>query len=185
MYEFIFIGLIVAIAMAARLTENPFRVRFIVTETGANTYTEIDITLPVAVVAGGKAQAIELMKVVSELEHPSIEPGQENDAIVQIVADSQAAAQNYGNNDLIWRRKWLEQHEDATGIEQRATSQNTTDYDDLTDGDGRGEIIFERTIHIGVVGTGNAEAMTAQGYMLVHLVQLEAEEVVVQAFIDD
>lgn len=170
--------------MARRLTENPFRIRWEVTETAANTYTEVDITLPVAVIAGGKAQAVELMKMVAIIEEPSIEPGQSNSASGVLTRDSQTGLINYSSPDLIARHSLKYVGEDAAGVEQSAFWNQTFVYD-LTDGDGRGEVIYERTIHAGVLGVGNSQAMTFQGYALVHLVELESDEVAVQAFVDD
>ncbi len=170
--------------MARRLTANPFRIRFIVTESAANTYTETDIVLPVAITAGGKAQAVEIMKAFTDLQPSDVEPGQTNGVVMQFVKDSKTTSINYDDDDLIFRRRREDHSEDASGIEQGVSMERLLVVD-MTDGDGNGEILLERSVHVGVVGTGNAAAKTAQGYFLAHLVELSGDEAAIQAFVDD
>ncbi len=171
--------------MGRRLTENPFRIRFTVTESAANTYTEQELNLPVAITSGGKAQAIEVMKVVSELPALVPEPGQTNNFALVIVKDSKSSLIDYKDDDTIYRRRQHQVSEDAAAIEQGQSPAEQTMIADLTDGDGNGEILLERTIHAGVKGTGNPAALAANGYILAHLIELSGEEAAIQAFVDD
>lgn len=176
-------GLLVVMAM--RLTTNPFRIRFAVTEIPVNTYTEKDLSLPVAITAGGKAQAIEVMKIVTEFPVLVPEPGQTNNLAFVAVRDSQSALISYDDDDCIYRRRIHQVSEDATAIEQRNVQIEQTVIADLTDSDGNGEIMLERTIHVGIKGTGNPAALSVNGYILAHLVELSGEEAAIQAFVDD
>lgn len=168
------------LVMAVRITENPFRVRFAVTESAANTYTEVDLVLPVQAVKG-QVQAIELMKVVVNTSGPDAEDGQTNSSTVQVVRDSQSAEIGYANENLIHLRKPTFDNSAINGTSDR----EGVTFDDLTDGDGNGEILLERTIHVGMISVGNAAAKSATGYLLCHLVELDGNEVAVQLFVDD
>jgi len=163
-------------SMTKRLTEHPFRIRFEVTESAANTFTRIDIALPIAALTGGdKAQAIELMGVTSIINPPTLETGQANSINFEVTKDAIASqptgrgGENYIDGRLVqnahigvdgsWIFEFFEKH-------------------DMTDYDGNGEIIFERTIHAALLGTGNVGALSVAGWLTCHLVELDTSDVV-------
>jgi len=161
--------------MVKRLTERAFPVRARVTESSANTFTEVVINLPIAPVLGkGKLQAIEIMKVMSELTPPDSEDGQANLARAQVTKDSQSGVVNINNSQSLWARHIQVDNSainGSYGIER-------TQYDDVTDGDGGGIIVAESVIHLGVVGTGNGAAGACSIVMFCHLVELDADDAI-------
>ncbi len=48
--------------------------------------------------------------------------------------------------------------------------------EDLTDGDGNGELVADDEIHISILGSGNANAKRVRGYFLYHLIELDPTE---------
>lgn len=169
--------------MAKRLTENPILIRFTVTESAANTYTQVDIPLPLAQVGHGKVQAFELMKIHSRLGDPSPEAGQDNSQTGQIVRRSETAPITHEDDSLVYLRTASVHGETGAAGEMSVTLQQDK-TDDLTDGDGNGIILAERTIHAGTRGSGNGAAGYFQGWLMGHIVELDAAEVAAQAFID-
>lgn len=166
-----------------RITSRPFRIRFSVTETGANTFTQADIELPVAVLAGGKVQAIEIGKVVAQMPTPDVEDDQNNQVDFQVTRDSQAAIIGWTDDDQIHRINYTIE-DDFTTSGGRLTQVINPVMHDLT-WEGDGVVVMERTIHVGVAGTGNAGAKGVTGYLLCHLVELSPAEVTVNLFLDD
>jgi len=168
--------------MATRITTIPVKQRFEVVESGANTFTQVDISLPLAVISGNRIQAIEILQVVSDPQPPDSEDAQFNEVIIQLTRDSQTAEIHLNNDDLIWKRVITIDNSAING----SFLVETIKYDSLVPpGDDRGEIVLERTIHISTVGVGNAGAKTTRGYFNYHIVNLSAEEVVIQLFVDD
>ena len=165
-----------------RLTDSPFRVRANTIESGTSTYTEDEVNLPVAIVKG-KVQAIETMKFVSDMSGPDTETNQTNNVVQQWTRESQTGEIRYDSDQLIAKRK-LEMDEQMTtsGADNVLVE---TQVQDLTDGDGNGELLLERSIFHGVIGSGNSAAKRAAGYLLCHLVELTGDEAALQMFVDD
>jgi len=169
--------------MAKKITDRPFPIRFNIVETSANTYTEQNLDLPVAIVGVGKIQAIEILAVVGELDLPSAEPGVANNVWAQLVRDTQTTKIRHDDEDLIWAKGRQWDSEDAAGIEAGALAETTFDESLVYDGDG--EIVMERQIHMGILGSGNAAARRVHGKLICHLVELTASEVIPQLFLDN
>lgn len=170
--------------LATRITTNPFRIRYTVTESAANTYTAISIELPVAALARGKVQALEMMGWVNDVEPPDNESAQENSVVHGITRDLDTAERTLANDNEIYKRSRHNESIQAAAGETQSLAEDV-EWNDVTDHDGNGEVVMERTIHAYVVGTGNAAAKGTSGYLLAHLVELDAEEVVVQAFVEN
>lgn len=170
--------------MPKRITENPFRIRYNVQESAANTYTQTELNLPVTVV-GDAVQAIELMAVVESTQLPDIESGQNNNTVVQIVRDSQSDNLTFDNDQLIYQRTRRAVVTTVTAVGEIFDNGDDNATLDMTDHDGNGQIIMERTMFVGINSTGNANVKRSTGYMLAHLVELSAKEVAIQMFLDD
>ena len=159
MLEVIFImGAMLAALLVVRLTEKPIRIPFNLTEATANTFATNAINLPavgsINLTRGQRtAIGVEIMKVKSTLLTADQEPGQQNRVQYEIVKGAVPTAA-LGPNDqrTIWGRDRRSLSEDATGIEHQILQENDF-WDDLTDGDGNGEIVADNEIHALVVGT--------------------------------
>jgi len=168
--------------MAKRITDQPVKQRFTVTEGGANSYAQADISLPLAVISGNRIQAIEILEVWSDLTAPDSEDGQANTMTAQLTRDSQAAIIQLDDVDLIWKRRVVN---DSSAINASFIYESIKKDGLVPMGDRVGELVLERTIHIAVAGTGNAGAKTVRGYFTYHIVELSALEVAIQLFVDD
>jgi len=182
MLEVIFImGAMIAALLVVRLTEKPIRVHFNLSESAANTFTTIPINLPsvgTVNLSRGKRTAIgvEIMKVKTTLLTADQEPGQQNRVQYELVKGAAPTAPLGVFNGLtIWERDRRSLSEDATSVNHQITQENSF-WDDLTDGDGNGEIVSDAEIHASVLGTGNAATKQIRGYMLLHLVELDSDE---------
>jgi len=169
--------------MARRLTDKPYNVfKSQVTETAANAYTEDDIQLPIAVVGSTRFQAIELCRVFSDHHSgPDDEAGQNNTVESGVRGRSGTAAIDYNDEDLFWNRKT--KIDDLTAV--GSIIWDGIKNEDMTDGDGNGIVIAERTIHHFIDGSGNAVVKTATVRGLGHLIELTSAEVIGAVLIAD
>lgn len=166
--------------MVRRITEKPFPIRAVVVESGANTFTEVDITLPIAPVLGrGQLQAIELMTLTYELDPADPEAGQDNAVSLQLTKDSQIAALDISSEQVIWKQKRTTRVVEVSAVGEIIQQIDEISTEDLTDRDGNGRIIAEQTIHLGIVGAGNAGAKAGRIFGQAHLVSLDADDAIV------
>jgi len=179
---FVIMGLL-AMLLAVRVTEKPFKISVSVTESAANTYTQVELALP-SLATPSIVQGIEVMKIISRLLPPSIEPGQDNNTRMQLVKDTRTALANFADTEVIWERSLQLVSEDAAAIENNYIVENVK-FDDLTDGDGNGIILAENSIFLAIFGTGNAAASNGQVQIIAHLVHMSAEEVILESVIND
>lgn len=174
---------LIGAVMFKRLTEKPIRIGFTVQEATANTFAAAEINMPSVGTVNllrGQASAIgfELMKVRSNLNSADQEPGQQNRVQYGISKGAPTTAQQVPNNQLmVWGRDRRTLSEDATGIEHKIDHEDDF-WDDMTDGDGNGEIISDSSLTAWAVGTGNAAVKQSRGYLLGHLVELDANEAI-------
>lgn len=173
--------------MTRRITEKPIRIGFELTESAANTFTTTAINLPtvggISIARSGatKSIAIEVMKIASELTEPSIEAGQNNTVSVQLVKGAAPTVQLRKNNQLsIWRRVREFKDQTVTSVGEIFSGSSPDRMDDLTDGDGNGEIVADNEIHVSILGVGNSSAMNVRGYLLCHLIELDQSEAVIE-----
>jgi len=167
--------------MARRLTDKPYSVfKDQVSGSAANVYTERDLQLPIAVVGATRFQAIELCKVISDHHAgPDLEAGgQENTIESGVRKRSGTAGVDWNDDDLIWGRKSKVDEFEVTAASAVAISYDGIKFDDMTDGDGNGIVIAERTIHHFIDGSGNAAAKTATVRGIGHLIELTSSEVI-------
>lgn len=169
--------------LAVRLTANPFRLGYNVIEGGANTYTEAVLEVPLSI-TGTKIQGIELMKWHNISNASDVEADQENETVTQLVKDSQTGQIRYDNSDLIHQFVFFNE-ENFTTSGAEILNEYMDRSVDLTDGDGNGQLLAERRIHVGILGVGNGSAKRATGYVLCHLVEFSPEEFLVQVVADD
>ncbi len=171
--------------MAKRITQNPFRVKASVTETAANTTTIAEVTLPIAPVGNDKVLGLEVMGAVY---HPTndfvdLEDGQTNRTRTQWSKDTGAVFDASLDDNIDMMQKGAESQFTTSG--GSCIDLQSEVFHDLTDGDGNGEIIVERSIFFQVQGVGNAGAKGCQSYLLCHLVELDTNEVVLNLVLDD
>ncbi len=174
---------LLASVLVKRLTEKPIRIGFSLTESSANTFTTGTIPIvgvPALGIVRGQTVGIglEIMKVRSSTDIPTVEDDQENTRRGQIVKGAAPAAL-IGINDqrnifdrIVTNDNSFTTSGSASGLQENAI------FDDLTDGDGNGELVFDNEIHVSVQGTGNDDAGTFAGYLLAHLVEFTANEAV-------
>ncbi len=166
-----------------RITENPVRIAFALGESAANAFTTAPIRLPVVAI-GSKVQAIELMAIQSSLQPPDPEAAQTNRIQAQVTRDLETTIINYDDPSLIYRR--VITFESVTGAAGEVTYLHEENlYAPMHDGDGNGELLVEQIIHLAIQGIGNAGSKTFSGYLLVHLVEVDAAEVAAQALLND
>jgi len=166
--------------MVRRLTEKPFPIRSGVSETGANTFTQVTIHLPIAPVLGkGKLQAVELMTVWSEMDQPDPEADQNNRVTLQLTKDSQTVATLLNNSQTLWKRRLDMRQVGARTAEATAfLAKESVRIDDVTDRDGNGIIIAESAIHLAIIGVGNAAAKSGVIVGYAHLVELDSDDAI-------
>ncbi len=185
------ITLLPAIAMHIRLTEKPLRLGFQLIESATNTFTTAPLNLPtipqlsLTIGKGGRKAGIgiEIMKIRSEMASPSNENGQNNTRQVALLkgpAPVAADPRRANSNRVIWTRQNRITNQELTGIGEIFNLQEDHVFDDLTDGDGNGEIVADNEIHIVVIGVGNSSVTDAAGYLLYHLVELSTDEAIAE-----
>jgi len=175
---------LLGLVLVVRLTDRPIRLGFRLVETGANTFTTGTLNVPstpsVAVSRGQtKLIGIEVMKVVSEMPPPNVEAGQSNSVKMGISkGPAPTVGVNIDDQRTIWSRVRRVVGVTVTSVGEIFIADEDIRYDDLTDGDGAGEIVSDNEIHMTIQGSGNASAITGNGYLLYHLVELDANEAV-------
>lgn len=172
---------LVAAVLLKRITEKPIRIGFGLTESAANVFTTSPINVPAVPALGmvrGKSVGIglEVMKVRSSIDLPTPEDDQENTRRGQLIKGAAPTAL-IGINDQrnIFDRIVTNDSNFTTSGNGQMLQENAI-TDDLTDGDGNGEPVFDNEIHVSVQGTGNIDVFTFAGYILVHLTEFSAEE---------
>lgn len=172
--------------MSKRMTEKPLRIGFNIVNLSANAFRTLPInlpTIPSIVISRGasKAIGIEVMAVVSELEQPDLEAGQNNVITIELVKGPVPTAQlGIFDQRTIWRRRIRSENLTVTSVGEIGANQEANRYDDLTDHDGNGEIVADNEIHVSIIGSGNAAVKTGNGYLLYHLLELEQQEAVAE-----
>lgn len=172
----------VSLVMGARITENMQLFRFNATEPSSNTFAEVDIPIPLAVL-GEVVQALEIMKVHSQLSDPSPEAGQDNAQEGQITRRQETAMINFDDDSLLYRVS-TSLHGETGAAGEMSVSIIQDRVADLTDGDGNGLLMPERTIHAGVRGSGNAAAGFFRGWIGGHIKRLSGLEAAALALVE-
>ncbi len=163
--------------MGVRLTEYPLRLAFEIVESAANTFTQVEIDTPVGqLTSGGKVQAMEVMAVIYDLQSPSQEASQDNFTQAQLANSSQTAMAGQNDPDSLWTQQ-KETSLDAAGAKSIDVSK-TFLRDEIADASGIGQLFYSGTMFGAILGVGNASARFCDGYVLYHLAQIDAEDVV-------
>lgn len=178
------LGLTLAGLMVTRITEKPIRIGLpLITESSANTFTTQPVTLPgvpsIAVTRGEtKGIGVEVMDIFSSMAPIDPEAGQTNQLLASIIKGAApTAGLGAANQRVIWARRHT--FESVTGAAGEVLLQwEQTQHQDMTDHDGNGELVMDNEIHMTIEGVGNAGAKTWDGYMLVHLVEFDPNEIV-------
>lgn len=164
--------------MGRRLTDYPLKLHFDLTESSANTFTPGVIDTPVGQLSSsGKVQAMEVMNIFYDIRPPSFEASAANSAEVAITTQLVATALlEKSNPDVLWMQTSLS---DVIGAGTPGERKFKTHLmDQIHDGDGAGELVYNGTLHIQILGTGNASAGFVRGYIQYHLVEVSAKDVV-------
>ncbi len=167
--------------MVTRLHTNPIVIfRSSVTETAANTFTQVAIELPVAILGAGNAkfQAVEFMHADVHMTNPSIEAGQSNNVQSQITRGLETALLNRANEGLILERDKSINSTEVTAVGEMVVRDDGWRRKEIAARDGKGMLIAERTIHHGIKGVGNASAEKTTWIMYGYLVSLTPDEIV-------
>lgn len=186
MIELLLMPIVIAVLgslLATRITTRAIRQRFNVSESAANTYTQEEIRFPVAILSGGRVQAPEMMDITYHLEIPDAEDGQFNRVTAIFFRDSQTAGASWDDEQVIFR---LDNDADNAAINGFIHNEGPRQVELGPLGDPtEGWILLERSIFLGIVGTGNSGVKKISGYFNYHIVVLTAEEIAVQLFADD
>lgn len=173
-----------SVSVSIRLTEKPIRIGFTVIESAANTVTVVQINLPtipsIALARGKlKALAVEVMKVATSMQPPDTEAGQGNNFAYELIKGAAPTSQLGMDNQRVIHSRIIENKGvEVTAVGEIFDTRERNIIDDLTDGDGNGEIVADNEIHVLVEGTGNANVKRVRGYMLVHLIEIDTEEAI-------
>jgi len=152
------IFILIAVVLQKRLSNNPVRLfRSTVTETAANTFTTVEIDLPVQVVGANRIHGTEFMWIDFYSGNPSNEEGQNNQTRVQITKDPEQATIDQAEENFLWGRQKAANNEfDTTGSSVAVWDEPKQQV--VADTDGRGTLLAESIIHHAIQGTGNASA---------------------------
>lgn len=155
---------------------NPQYLSATVTESAANTFTQVDVAVPVlrgfqGAGRGKKYQVIELLKIWFDLT-----PGDGATASnrnVQLSTTSQAALIQLNDPDLI--AKWSDAIVITTSGLFNPVMPAVLDF---TDSAGHGLIIATETLHFGLIGTSQTNPLTARMRMFYRFKNISVDEFV-------
>ncbi len=173
---------LLAVLAVRRLTALPLRIGFTVVETSASARTIQAINLPsvpsIAIARGEvKAIGIEIMKVFAEVSQVDPEAGQNNNVTAQLVKGASPGSLLEPNDQRsILRIRNTIRDVTVTSVGEIFIQTMQGRFYDLTDGDGRGELVLDNEIFAQVAGSGNANTKTFAGYLLYHLVDVDGPE---------
>lgn len=162
--------------MSKRITSHPQRLNFSITESTVNVLFEEELDTPVVLQSGGKSVAMELMAIQTELQSPSAEVGQGNFTQGQINGRSAAGTLiPFGDPDAIYGQVY---ERDNAGTDKNLEQIQEQWRQPFHDGDGAGELYFGKSLFVAVKGSGNASARYFRGYILYHLVEVTAQDLI-------
>ena len=173
-----------AVEMTRRLSEKPIRIGFDITESAPNVFTTSPIELPavpsISVIRGdAKALGVEIMDIMTEMADPDPEAGQNNTLTFQILkGPAPTVALLASDQRSIYRRRKRTRVVEVTAVGEVTVFTEEPIFADLTDHDGNGEIVLDDQIHALIQGGGNAGVKQCTGYLLVHLIEVDATEAV-------
>ncbi len=162
--------------MATRLTDTPYIITRRITESAANIFTTVPISMPFPAPAAGQNHAVEICKVESDLQQPNEEVDQENRSRMQLVRDLQTSILNFTAEQVIWTRDLVLRNRLQVAEGQTLFLYDRIQYHDLMVS-GRGVVYIEKNIHLQIQGIGNASAMDGGVRIYIHLVKLTNNEV--------
>ncbi len=174
-------------SMGRRLTEKPIRAGWTITEGTVNVFTTQTLALPGAfsIQIGRKrgskvAIGAEIMKFVTELDLPSVEAGQLNSIVMECIKGAAPTALvGMFDQRNIARRNVDNAEVEVTAVgEMFNPAREKITYQDLTDGDGNGELVLDDQVHISIKGAGNANTRSGSGYILFHLYEFDLDEAI-------
>ena len=163
--------------MGQRLTDYPLKLSFEIVESAANTFTQVEIDTPVGqILSGNKVQAMECLAVIYDLQSPSQEASQGNFSTAQLTNASQVAIIDSDDPDMLWQQV-KEAALDAAGAKS-INVEKGIERDEVGEIGGAGVLFYAGTMFGAIQGSGNASARFCDGYVLYHLAEIEARDVV-------
>lgn len=159
----------VLIVLAA--DRHPQYVSFEVIESAPNTYTQVQIPLPLGLVGGAqKNMALEVTSVWWDNTRPDVIAGNNTRMEAHISTQSRTAVGSLNNPDVIDKLS-------TTIISPAAPLLGVVDFEpnnrptghDLTTGDGFGPLVAAQLLFVGVQGENNINTKTARGRMYYRL----------------
>lgn len=177
--------------MGVRLTEYPFGIEYLLTESAVGVYTEVEIAVPIApvVTRAGKQveanlQAIEIMRNHFRLDAPTLEDDQNNSSNVHFSDRTKDDVEGLGDPDIFDTERLIVQNSFTTSGSSNRQGSDIYNHP-LTDGDGNGILYTKRSFFVGIVGSGNPTVRAVTGKLWCHLVQVSASEVIINRSLDD
>ena len=162
---------------------NPQMQTFIIQETVAGTFTQLEIPLPtVHDLGNGKALVVELIKIFSELSSVEIIDGTTVTVGAAITKQSKAAMPTLSDPDCFWRGTNSMHVEDTAATDATLLadvgSQSTMKVMDYTDGNGNGMLIGARSLFVQVKSTDMVGKATVKGKLFYRMKKVSATELI-------
>lgn len=175
---------LLASVLATRLTEKPIRIPFNLTQGAANTFATGAVNVPsvpsIAIRRGETTGiGLEVMSTHVDQPVPDNESGQSNQIISTLrKGATPGSVGSYNDSQVIDRWHMVSNNLATTAASETVQVVDTIVDHDLSDGDGNGELVFDDELHISMLGVGNANAKSIEGYMLCHLVEFDQNEAI-------
>ncbi len=152
---------------------NPQWLRFEVTESAANTFTQAEIQIPVMRVGfqQNRAQVIEILAI--EIQVPGGSELDGDGTAFQITTGSKAATADFTDSDVLYLYRDIVSF--TTSGQTRFDRIKFTNY---TDGAGHGPIVATASIFVAVAGASQAAALTFFGRILYRFKNISLSEFV-------
>lgn len=158
---------------------NPQFLSMIVTESGANTFTQVEYAVPVIHDLGnGKALVMELLKVYFNMPTADLVDATATKISCQITRQTKTDIGNLSDPDII-----AMQSRDTVCIDTAATDgtvvagfPENVSVQDLTDGAGNGLLFGSSKIYIAAKGSNNSGAKGVSAKLLYRLKEVSAQE---------
>ncbi len=153
---------------------NPQMLFAAVTETSANTFTQVEIPVPrfhYGRAGSNTAQILELLKV--RFFNAFLDGATGDQFSMQVTKTSQTAMLSPANPNLIARVNMQ-----YVVVTSGSMLQKTFEIDDLTDGAGHGLLVGGNSVFVGIEGTSLAAAKTAQFQLQYRMKNINIQEYV-------
>jgi len=172
-----FISVTAALLIVLAVDKHPQYLTWVLTESAANTFTELRIPLPLGLVGGAQQNmAIEITKVVWDNDRPNRVDEIDTRFDSHLSVRPKTAAGNMGDGDIIDKLQVEIQSTGAVAGFDFETNAFRPQYHDLDDGNGNAPIYAAQTLFVGAQGVGNTSPRTTRGRAYYRMVRVSAQE---------